>query len=903
MRARVAQSIKPIGFLCLAGQGILLFQGGGTKIFDGMGHPGLVMLLTLLLALTVSLRTNVGDSWRHRSPFWSIVLLLSISTLLALSLKTLSKDEEKKSNSSQPVSQHQTQHRATVEQAWQNLDRALPEILVSAVAEIPNSLGTNHGGDLFRKLNGLSKRWGNLISNSGGLTLEGVVWQDGQRSAWTRGAEPLDLEPEFYNADVLKRGRHNWFRRITRSISQNQILELQVPLSNAGPLPNYPELNWLVLPLNDAPMRIDDSGEGVSDVLFQDSVGPLGLMLISDQTGMTTKTERQNHARIMVVSGLAWFLALLSVARMWLGGAGFLVALWIGRVLLAMVGFFRWGAWAFPQMVQPAAPDRLISLLDPAYFATPFAFGLFASTADALLTAMVVALTVWALLRWLHLVGIVEEPRNWPSRQGPASGLVFGLAGAVVLGLSRYLAAILATNANPRLIGQDVPLPFISFWCLHLVLMLMVFSFFALLVGLWAGRSWPDRSRLSTWLVGGILAFVGSFVLSFLVTELWLGTRLLLALTVLGLWLVTPSLGSNPRFLRRFVWPVILLMVAVWNYASLREVYQESEHGWLLTKGEKLAELSNPSAPFLLDEALWDMRNQDEASGLVTASGQDVWRDEPAYLLWRDSSLRDLGFPLMVEVIDEFDREESLFTTGFMGDFSYQVGSRSPVDLSRLPANDRDVGRMFEEELRLYPDGEEFILAGEVSRQGDRGWIRVEFPVRSRRIATQLAGLAPLVKSSIAGYSPRSEVDRPVLLLRGDDLGWLDVGQRGIPHRVSRPILDQLKSGDLAWAKIPVGEDIFLCLWMPLPQELAHSPGEGYLLGVQQATLRERLLDLSRLMLLNLVFLAVLVVLLHFWRRLKQLQPGSGGQNYGGAWSSGFQERFLVGYLFFGMWD
>jgi signal transduction histidine kinase/HAMP domain-containing protein len=900
MKGLAGQSLKPLGFLCLLGQGILLFQGGGTPSFEGMPHPGLVLLLTLVLALAVSLGPRKGAGWKLPTSSWSIVLMLSISILIALSLKTLSMDGEEPS-SPRFLSESQQQHRAQIQQAWQELNDALPEILASAVSEIPDSLDKPQGGDLFRKLNASAENWAELISNAGGLTLEGVIWEGGQRSAWTRGAEPLDLEPGQSDADLLKRGRHNWFRRITRSINQSLVLELQVPLTRDGLQLHHQGLKWQVLPLNDAPLAVRDSGEAVPDVVFQDPVGRLGLVLVSDQSGVSSEGGRKTQARIMVSAGLAWFLALLAVTRLWLGGGWFLAALWAGRVLLAAEGFFRWGTWAFHETVQPAGPSRLISLLDPAYFATPFAYGLFASTADALLTAVVVAVTAWAVLNRLGFVGVVDESGKRLPSQGPVSGLIFGLAGTAMLLLSRFLAAILATNANPRLIGQDVPLPFISFWCLHLVLMLLVFSFFALLVGLWGGRSWPDRSQLSSWLVGGLLAFAGAFGASLMGSEMWWGSRFLLALTVLGLWLVTPSLGSRPHFLRRFVWPVVLLMAVVWNYASLSQVYQRAEHDWLLTKGDKLTESSNPSAPYLLDEALWDMRNQDEASGSVAAAGQDVWRDEPAYLLWRNSSLRDLGFPMMVEIIDEYGREESLFTTGFMGDFSYQVGYRAPVDSTRLPSNEREVGRMFEEELRLYPDGEEFILAGEVSRQGDRGWIRVEFPVRSRRISTQLAGLAPRTKSSMGGYSPRSEVDRPVLLLRGDDIGWLDVGHKGIPKRISLPALEQLKSGELPWLKISVGEDVFLCVWKPVPLELAHSPGEGYLLGVQQATLREKLLDLSRIMLLNLVFLAGLVAMLQIWRKLQKLQPASGGKNLVGAWSTGFQERFLVGYLFFGL--
>ena len=893
MTGRLAQTIKPLGFLCLIGQGILLFQGGGKTLAEGMPHPWLILLMTVFLALLVSLKSG----WRKgESTFWSFLLLFSITALCAVSLKTLSMDQGQGRAPAHLMSESQNRQRVALAENWGALDTAFPEIIASVVTSLNNSPDSLRGGDLFRLLNEQSASWQSMTS-AGNLNVEGVLWQDGQRSAWTRGAEPLPLLPDRQDADVLERGRHHWFRRITRTVGSGLTLELQVPLSNGNSPSNSSAFKWKVLLLAEAPLRVTDEGDSAPDVLFEDALNGLGLMVVADPQQVSGGGQRQTYARIMLGAGLSWFLALLSVGRLWLGVPGFLLAFWGGRLLLASAGFFRWGTWAFPQDTMPAAPGRLISLLDPAYFATPFAFGMLASTADALLSAGMVAVTVWAVLRWRGLVGDTHHKSQLKPSQGPVSGLFFGLLGFGVLLLSRFLAAVLATNANPRLLGQDVPLPFISFWSLHLVLMLLVFSFFALLVGLWAGSSWPSRSGLSSWLGGGILAFAGSLALSFLVPELWWGGRLLLALLVLGLWLVIPSLGARPHFLRRFIWPVVLLMVSVWNYASLSEVYQRAEHNWLVTKARMLVEPSDSSAPYLLNEALKEMRRQDSNSDLTPTSDQDVWRDEPAYLLWRDSSLRDLGFPLLVEIIDEFDREESLFTTGFMGDFQFQVNWRSALDESRLPPDDGDNDRLFEEEQRLYPDGEEKILACEVSREGNRGWLRVELPVHSSRIATQLARLIPREKSNMGGYRPRSEVDRPVLLLRGDERGWLDVGQLGIPQARSRPVLDQLKTGDLPWAKIDIGDEEFLCLWKFLPD----AGTEGYLLGVQQATLAEKLLDLSRLMLLNLVFLALLVVLLHLWRRLENLSPDSVGGDLTSTWSTGFQERFLAGYLFFGL--
>lgn len=894
MTGRLVQSIKPLGFLCLTVQGILLFQDGGKTLAEGMPYPWLFLLLTLVLALLVSFKS----SWRHGvSIFWSLLLFLSVTGLLAVSLKTLSMERQPGTDSIPPFSESQAHQRNQLELNWLDGEAALPEIIVSVVVSLSEEPETLRGGDYFRKINDLSGDWRALLPNAKGFQVEGILWQDGQRLAWTRGAEPLALLKDQGDADVLERSRHYWFRRITRSIGDNRILELQVPLSNGNGGLAGTGFKWKILPQNEAPYKILESGDAVPDVLFLDSQNRLGLILVVDPLASASGGPRLTSARIMLAAGLSWFLALLSVGRLWLGLPGFLLALWGGRVLLATAGFFRWGTWAFPQDTLPADPWRLISLLDPAYFATPFAFGLFASTADALLSAAVVAVTVWAVLRLLGLVGDAKNISWWKPGQGPVAGLLFGLTGLGILVFSRFLSSVLVTNANPRLIGQDVPLAFVSFWSLHLVLMLLTFSFFALLVGLWAGSSWPGRARLTSWLTGAVLAFIGALSGSLLVADLWWGGRLLLALTVLALWLIIPTIGSRPRFLRRFIWPVVLLMVAVWNYASLSEVYQRSERHWLETKADLLAEPYDSSAPYLLGEALKEMRRQDGNSAPVLTAGQDVWQDEPAYLLWRNSSLRDLGFPLMVQIIDEYDREESLFTTGFMGDFGFQIVWREALSGSRLPPDDSQGHRVFEEEQRLYPDGEETILACEVSRVGGRGRIRVELPVHSSRIATQLAGLTPQEKSNIGGYRPRSEVDHPVLLLRGNDNGWLGVGELGIPEVQDHRIIDNLKSGEIPWAEFSIGDEKYRCLWKSLPG----GQSGGYLLGIQQSSVAEKLLDLSRLMLVNLLFLAFLVLMLHFWRRLEALVPGAEAGGLPSSWSTGFQERFLAGYLFFGL--
>jgi hypothetical protein len=44
-------------------------------------------------------------------------------------------------------------------------------------------------------------------------------------------------------------------------------------------------------------------------------------------------------------------------------------------------------------------------------------------------------------------------------------------------------------------------------------------------------------------------------------------------------------------------------------------------------------------------------------------------------------------------------------------------------------------------------------------------------------------------------YRPRAEVDRPILLLRGDASGWLDAGGAGFPAEDAAALVAKLKAG------------------------------------------------------------------------------------------------------------
>ena len=98
----------------------------------------------------------------------------------------------------------------------------------------------------------------------------------------------------------------------------------------------------------------------------------------------------------------------------------------------------------------------------------------------------------------------------------------------------------------------------------------------------------------------------------------WWMSRLLTAGVTVALWTLSPALLSRPHFLRRFAWPAILLVTVVWNYACLREVYDQAERSWLQRKGEVITQADQEWTRILLGSVLEEMREQDAAAHRIT---------------------------------------------------------------------------------------------------------------------------------------------------------------------------------------------------------------------------------------------------------------------------------------------
>ncbi|MDX2474108.1 MAG: ATP-binding protein [Candidatus Krumholzibacteria bacterium] len=911
-----ARALPLAGILCLGGQGILLYAAGVGADAPTLPLPGLFLIFTLGLTLSLALSNRTGSpsasTTNNRSRlFWRALSLLAVAALLGLGLAMLLlggkapvQASDYSANLDRSVAQIANLE-PELQNWWEQASGALNQELLPVAADSDPNIGAPaRGGDLFRRLDQLPELW---PVDTGGLPFGAVLWRAGDRVAWTGVVEPLPREglPTAVVADPewtrrLTTGREGWILRQMTRLESGLELELQVQLTAGGAAEMAPGVELVVGPVNDPALTMDDSGLLIRQVGFgPGGKGPFAHLLARPESAAARRGVTK--ARLLMGALLAWAVALLGLTRLCFGTGAGVLALWAGRGLLAGGEALRWVGTAFPDQEFPAAPGSWLSLADPAYFATPFGLGWFASTGDAILTALVIAATVWYVLQRRGLVaGSVAPSDSRPKRPllGPdlLGGLGLGIvSGGALLALS-FLARLLAENANPRLIGTGISLSFLSFWGLQIVLLLLAFSLMALVVCLVAGVQWPRRDHLGPWLGGGVLAGVTALLL---VTwgghDVWWSGRLLAAGVAMGLWFLAPALRAQPHFLRRFAWPMVMLLVVCWNYASLRDVYDAAERSWLQAKGSRITAADPDWSRFLLGSVLNEMIEHDRARSLE-GQGQDLWRDEAAWRLYRDSALSDLGYKCYVEVIDEQGRQQSVFALGFMNSLRFELSDLEPwVDMSGGMADD-DGGMIFRTARRRYPGGEEEVLIAEATRAGRQGWLRVELPVRSWRITTLHESLVSEAVSGLDGYQPRSEIDRPVMLLLADDEGWLDTGTTGIPGPESDDDLAALRRGEKDWVEINAGGDSWLCMWKALPPEFARRQGEGFLLGLRRSDWRENVLDVSRLMLLDLVLFFLFYVAVQLRRWLLGV-----GTESGHTWRPGFQERFLAGYLVLGL--
>jgi hypothetical protein len=241
------------------------------------------------------------------------------------------------------------------------------------------------GGALFRALEPWPERWQREAGRDA-LPLAAGVWRDGQRIAWTAGLAPLP-SPAAAQADTgvtLQEHRGAWLARRLEPMSDGQTLELQMALPGPGRA-------WSGAVAEVVPVSRGLTG-GAGVVESESESHGLEVRFRPTTEAPRPVTWPRAHLLVAVLSG--WVLAVVLAAWRHGGGAALLASLWVGRAFLAAADLRQAVVASFPGIEYPTSPSSWASLIDPAYFATPVAAGWFASTADAVLTAVLLAVTV-----------------------------------------------------------------------------------------------------------------------------------------------------------------------------------------------------------------------------------------------------------------------------------------------------------------------------------------------------------------------------------------------------------------------------------------------------------------------------------------------------------------------------
>lgn len=749
-------------------------------------------------------------------------------------------------------------------------------------------------------LTNLAAGWTPTFGAGYSFPLALALWRHGERVAWRGDLEPFpdDDLPAAEESDQVRRGRAGWVWRGSTP-SARGVLEWQIHLTSPGSSPSVADAELrtsVVFTSEPNPTRwFGDAQRGLRasfDVVLDPAPGDMELpVLRSTISGrpLSGEVERRDARRRLIFALLLGFVLpawTASILR-----PGFVLGTaWIVRCAWAVTDLFHLLPSTGFGGEGPSRPGELGSLVDPTYFASSWGLGLFSSTLDAALTGTLISITAVMAARRLH-------PQQKNSRAEPGLGMeiVYGLGAAVVLALLWDLAGELAVNAHPRLIGPRTPFRAVTFWGLHLVLLTTgggAFLLAAVLAGRRRGSRGPQRL-----LIALVAALIGGWAVRGFGLGLGLVGLVGLPIVVFVVRVTSGLVMGSDRALRRLAWLLPLFAAVTWNYLGLSHAYRGVEGRWLERKLEEMTEPREDWIQFLMEDLLAEMAADEavlqDAPAAHAPEAAELWRDWPAYALWRGAGVADLGMPCLVEILDSEGQGSSRFASGQFRDFGYELVQRSEWTRGRpvSPRPDLKLDLYLQHEQRRYATGDEWVLRGEVTRLGTEGWIALELPIRTGRVRTMREAIAPSSWENNSGdYAPRQDVDRPVMLLRAEDGEWWGQSGDQTPKATAREVAASLRSAGPGPANQRFEGASWRCLWGPLPDQ--DGEDDGILIGVEEPGLGDRLLDLSRLILLDLLLLAVLS-LLPLTARLAT-----------GGWRGarlGLQERFLALSFLLGM--
>ncbi|MBK7702266.1 MAG: hypothetical protein IPI34_04905 [bacterium] len=463
-----------VALLLLSAQGAVLVVSGG-----GAGAPGLrafgVLALAAAGAAVVALRS--GAPRRRALGLAAASALLLGGLWLALPPDAGQDDRWER------------ERQAGLDAELRRVQAVVPRLAVQAdslAAAGVRDFGDGGGPDLAA----LRKHWRERVPGGDRFPLALAVWRDGERLDWSGELEPFPLDGAVR---AVREGRDGWYWR-GATAAGDDLLEWQVRLvaSDGSGLP--PGVDSARLVEAAAPSQAGWQGNArrglwrVADIALDSTPGDMALTFLRLNYVVPPRAADRSGAaaRTMLAILLLWTAAVAGLGRSLAGAAGAVGGLILGRVLWLPAGLVAWMRQAFPGALVDRGPGSLGSLADPTYFATRWGGGLFATAFDALITcALLAAVLAVATAAFRRLARTGGAPRR-----DRALALLTGGVAVAMLWLLAQLATNLAEGANARLIGPKVPLRQLSFWILHLALLL------------------PSLG-LATWMVGAVDALRG----------------------------------------------------------------------------------------------------------------------------------------------------------------------------------------------------------------------------------------------------------------------------------------------------------------------------------------------------------------------------------------------------------
>lgn len=779
-------------------------------------------------------------------------------------------------------------------------------LLLDRIETLQETAGVSNrdSTDYFTILTDLRRSW--QIDAAEQFPLALIYWRDGERIAWTGDPSPFPLDglPDEAFLPLVVQGVDAWCWR-SGWPWRDGYLEWQIRLAAIGgdtwrrPAPGDPHEKYTArtsVVFGNEPQRGEWLGTaryGISssvDVALDTATGDMELPFLRLTVASQSWTSQLRLQRIgsRTIQSVALAVGMIGFG-VWTGIWWMtIVTLLFGRVFLVIIDLAGMISSSLVAGSLSPPPNSLSSILDPVYFSSVWGWGLMSTVLDALLSMAVLAVCIVATIIRLHPARRLQTiPGRWPWR-----ALLLGLiSGALMLALHE-VATEIVTNANSRLVGSRIPLNSWSFWLLHLTLLLGGGAALSTVASL----AVQLRARKS--LIAYLAVIAGTLLASAVPgVELTASARLFMPLTVLLIWWGTELLPSPDTLLRGLGWFLPLLLSIIWTHAALLQEYEVVRRAWLERKAEEITGPREDWVSYLIEDLLTDMaglevnlKNSPEAHSL---DADQLWNNWRASELWLRAGAADLGLSGEVEIIDEQGMTSSLYSAGFFRDLGYELVQRSDWEEGPtvMPRIGLESMIYLQREQRRFASGDEWVLRGEIPQLDTSGWISLTLPIRSGRISTLSRRFDEITNPDRSSYSPRVDLDRPLVLMRGDENGWLDTGGSDLPAAQSRAVIGSLRSGAVEWGRVRIGDNDFLCTWRGV-EDPDEPNGEGFLLGILEEGFAERLLDLSRLILLDLLLLTTLALPVLIGRWLS----GRSVIN-----RLGFQERFLAIYLVIGM--